>query len=177
MEGFKEETLSSEKIYTGRIISVRQDEVKLPNGKIAKREIVEHPGAVAIIAVTQHNEIILIKQFRKPVEEVIYEIPAGLANQGEELEAAARREFLEETGYRAQKIGKVLAAYTSPGYSTEILHYFVAEDLKLEKQNLDADEVVKVEKIKIEECLQKIESGEIKDNKTILGIMIAARNI
>lgn len=177
MEGFKEETLSSEKIYSGRIVSMRQDEVKLPSGKVAKREVVEHPGAVAVIAVTAHHEIILIRQFRKPVEKVIYEIPAGLADAGETLEAAACRELLEETGYRAGKIGKVLSAYTSPGYSTEVLHYFVAEDLKLEKQNLDVDEVVKVEKIKIDECLKMIESGAIKDNKTILGVMIAERNI
>ena len=172
MKDFKEETLKSEEIYSGRIISLRQDDVKLPGGQLAKREIVEHPGAVTITAVTGEDEILLIRQFRKPVEDVIYEIPAGLAEKGEKLIDAAQRELLEETGFAAKKIKKVMSAYTSPGYSTEELHYFLAEELVQKEQNLDADEIVKVEKVAIAKALAMIKQGIIKDNKTIIGIML-----
>ncbi|MBU0687430.1 MAG: NUDIX hydrolase [Candidatus Margulisbacteria bacterium] len=177
MDGFKEETLKSTKLHNGRIISLREDEVKLPNGKVAKREIVEHPGAVIIAAVTDKKEIVLIRQYRKPVEAVIYEIPAGLVDEGESLKDAALRELKEETGYVAGKINQVLSAYTSPGYSTEVIHYFIAKDLKLTGQALDADEVVKVEIVTFDRAIKMIKDGTIKDNKTIIGIMLAAGKI
>jgi ADP-ribose pyrophosphatase len=174
LKEFEEKTLRSEKIYSGRIISLRQDEVVLPNQKIAQREIVEHPGAVAVVALKGKGEMVLIRQFRKPVDAVIYEIPAGLAHSGEDLARAAQRELEEETGYVAGKIRPVLSAYTSPGYSTELLHYFLAEELTLKEQALDVDEIVKVEHLQIADARQKIKSGMIKDNKTIIGVMIAA---
>ena len=175
MDGFEEKTISSRNIYSGRIVSLREDTVKMPSGKTAWREVVEHKGAVAVIALSAPDEIVLIRQFRKPVAAVIYEIPAGLFHDSETLEAAARRELQEETGYVAGKIRQVMEAYTSPGYSNEILYYFLAEDLKLTQQNLDEDELVKVECVKIDAALKMVKDGIIKDNKTIIGVMIAAR--
>jgi ADP-ribose pyrophosphatase len=156
---------------------MRQDWVQLPDGREARREVVEHKGAVAVIAKPTPAEIILIRQFRKPVEEVIFEIPAGLFHDGEDLGCAAARELREETGYAAGKIQKVLSAYASPGYSTEVLHYFLAEDLTRSSQNLDEDEIVKVERVKISDALNMVKDGTIKDNKTIIGVMIAAGEI
>ncbi|MFA4858890.1 MAG: NUDIX hydrolase [Candidatus Margulisiibacteriota bacterium] len=174
MDGFFEKTIRSERYYDGRVVSLRQDWVSLPDGREARREVVEHKGAVAVVALLAPDQMVLIRQFRKPAEEVIFEIPAGLFHAGEDLAKAAARELKEETGYIAGKIRKVLSAYASPGYSTEILHYFLAEDLTPSSQNLDEDEIVKVECVKISDALKMIKDGVIKDNKTIIGVMIAA---
>lgn len=170
-----EKTLKTTYYYKGRMINMRDDDVKLENGKLSKREIVEHPGAVIIAAVTEDKKIVFIKQFRKPVEKVIFEIPAGLINRGESLESAAKRELQEETGYVAGKIHKSLDAYTTPGYSTEVIHYYLASDLKEGPQNFDEDEQVEVVLLSLEEAWQKILAGEIMDNKTIVGVMLAEK--
>lgn len=148
-------------------------EIELSNGKISHREIVEHPGAVVVIGITSDKKLVLIKQFRKPVEEVIIEACAGLVNKGEKLIDAAKRELKEETGYDCGKIKQVLSAYTSPGYSTEMIHYFVATDLTAGSQRFDDDEKIDVFLLSIDEAKKQINDGKIKDNKTIVGIMLA----
>ncbi|OGC05104.1 hypothetical protein A2276_04085 [candidate division WOR-1 bacterium RIFOXYA12_FULL_43_27] len=168
-----EKTIKETYYYKGRMINMKDVEVMLPDGKVSRREIVEHPGAVIIVAITDKKEIVLIKQYRKPVEEVIIEIPAGLVNKGEKLEEAAKRELKEETGYTAGKIKKALSSYTSPGYSTEMIHYFIATELEKGAQGFDEDENIDAFLLSLDEAKRQIKEGKIKDNKTIVGIMLA----
>lgn len=170
-----EKTLKSKNIFQGRIINVREDEVELATGIVSHREIVEHPGAVAVVALTDKNEIVLIRQFRKPTEKVLIEIPAGLFNKGEDLDAAASRELKEETGYSAGKIEHAVSIYTSPGYSTELLHIFIATGLKLGRQNYEQDEHIEVELMPIQKAEDMVKEGKIQDGKTIVGIYLAKK--
>ena len=168
-----ERTIKSRRIYSGHLLGLREDEVKLSTGIISRREICEHPGAVAVVAVTDKKEIVLIRQFRKPTEKVLIEIPAGLFKRGENLKDAAIRELEEETGFRAGKVTPVFSAYTSPGYSTELIHYFLATKLKKTGQCFEEDEDIIVEPVKINNAFELVKKGKIEDNKTIVGIMIA----
>ncbi len=169
----REKTQKSKRIYSGRLLGLREDEVRLATGKTGRREICEHPGAVAIVAVTRKREIVLIRQFRKPAEKVLLEIPAGLYKRGEYLRSAARRELEEETGFLAGMIRPVFSAYTSPGYSTERLHYFYASKLKKTVQSYEEDEQIEVELVPIDKAFNLVKEGKINDNKTVVGITIA----
>lgn len=144
----------------------------MPNGKASKREIVKHPGAVAILAVTDEGKMVMVKQFRKPLERTIVEIPAGKLEKGEEPEYTALRELEEETGYTAKKLTKITAFYTSPGFADEIVHVFLAEELSAleEKRELDEDEFVEVMEVTLEEALKLVESREVYDAKTAYAI-------
>ena len=168
----EEKTIKSRQIYEGKIINLRVDEVILPNGQKASREIIEHPGAVAAIPLLPGGKIILIKQFRKPVEEVIYEIPAGKLESGEGPEQCMERELEEETGYRAGKLRKLLSYYPSPGFSSELIHLFLATDLEKKKQNLEEDEFLEMVILEFDESLRMIEKGKIRDGKTIIGLFL-----
>ena len=169
----QERTIKSKKIYKGRIISVRDDTVRMATGRVTSREVVVHPGAVGVVALTSKGEIVLVRQYRKPVEQVMLEIPAGLFNKGESLAAAAKRELEEETGYCAGKIKKVFSAFMSPGYSTEKFHYFITKDIKKTAQRYEEDEHIKVAKLPLASAWRMVKTGKIKDNKTIVGIAIA----
>ena len=169
----KEDTLRSKLVYSGRLLKLREVEVKLANGNTGKREICEHPGAVGIIAITPKKEIVLIRQYRKPAEKILLEIPAGLIEKGEKLQNAAKRELLEETGYLAGKLKKFSSVYMSPGYSTEVLHYFVATDLAKKEQCFEDDEDIEVKVTPLKKALAMIKNGQIVDNKTIAGVLIA----
>jgi len=168
---FEEKTMKCERIYEGRIINVRVDTVELPNKKYSKREIVEHPGAVGIIPVTKDKKIILVKQFRKAVEEVLLEIPAGKIESQEDPYKCALRELEEETGFTADSVKKLSEFYTTPGFSNEVIHIYLAENLEVGSANLDEDENIEIVKLSVEEVLDKIQIGEIKDAKTIIGIL------
>lgn len=168
----EEKTMSSEKIYNGKMINLRVDTVELPGHKYQKREIVEHPGAVAVVAVTENKEIIIIKQFRKPIEEVLWEVPAGKLELGEDPKDCAVRELKEETGYEADKIEFLNSFYTSPGFSNEKIYLYLATGIKEGDPNPDEDEYVEVFKISIDEALCMIKDGSIKDSKTITGILL-----
>jgi len=173
MEKFKEKEISTKRIFDGRLLGVRVDTVKLPNGVESTREIVEHPGAVAIVAVTSDNELVLVRQFRKATGEVLLEVPAGVPKKGEKGEDAARRELEEETGYHAKRITKVWEGYASPGYSNELIQYYLAQDMNMMKQKTEEDEFIEVDLVDIELCLDLVKTGKIKDNKTMIGVMIA----
>lgn len=167
----KEITVKSEKVFEGKIINLRVDTVELQNQKYAKREIVEHKGASAVIAINDKKELILVKQYRKAVEDFLLELPAGKINVAEEPRECAFRELKEETGYEAEKIAKIYEIYSSPGFSNEKIHLFKAENLKLTSTNFDEDENIEVLSINKDEAKKMLESGQITDSKTIVGIL------
>lgn len=168
----EEFTVNSEKIYDGRVINLRVDTVELPNRKYAKREIVEHKGAVAILAL-EDNKIVLIKQYRKAAEDFLIEVPAGKIEHGEDPINCASRELLEETGLIPKTLEKLCEFYTTPGFSNEKIYLFLASDLSLSEQDLDEDEFIIVEKVEIDEAVAMIERNDIVDAKTIIAIQYA----
>jgi ADP-ribose pyrophosphatase len=172
MKHLEEKTIQKEKLFSGKVIDLYVEDVELPNGKTSKREIVKHPGAVAVLAVTDSNKIILVNQYRKPLERTIVEIPAGKLEKGEEPEYTALRELEEETGYTAKKLTKITAFYTSPGFADEIVHLFLAEELSVleEKRELDEDEFVEVMEVTLEDALKLVETREVYDAKTAYAI-------
>ncbi|SHH08476.1 NUDIX hydrolase [Tepidibacter thalassicus] len=169
----EEKTMSSEKIYNGKIINLRVDTVELPEHKYQKREIVEHPGAVAILAVNENKEIIFVKQFRKAVEEILIEIPAGKLEKGEDPKECAIRELKEETGYEAENIEFLSLFYTSAGFSNEKMYLYLATGLKKGECCPDEDEYIEICEVKISKALDMIKKGEIKDAKTMVGILLS----
>jgi ADP-ribose pyrophosphatase len=168
----EEKTIKTEQIFNGKIISLQVDDVELPNGKSSKREIVKHPGAVAVIPLTDDNKIVMVEQFRKPLEKAIVEIPAGKLEKGEDPELCAKRELEEETGYVCGKIEKLVSFYTSPGFADEILHIYAARELS-KKENPavpDEDEFVNVIELTLEEAQAYIADQKIHDAKTVYAV-------
>lgn len=168
----EEKQLSVNYIYKGRIINLRKDEALLPNGNTSVREVVEHPGGVCVAAVTEDNEILMVKQFRYPYSEVIMEIPAGKRDRKDEdpLECG-RRELREETGAIAEKFIPLGKLYPTPGYCGEIIWMYAATGLSFGDTDPDEDEFLTVEKIPLERAVEMILSGEIKDAKTQTAIL------
>ncbi|MBP1962049.1 NUDIX hydrolase [Paenibacillus aceris] len=166
---FEEVTINSESIFKGRIISLQVDTVTLPNGETATREIVKHPGAVAVIPLIG-DKMIVVEQYRKPLEKSQVEIPAGKLDAGEEPLKAALRELEEETGYRSENVRLVSSFYTSPGFADEIIHLYIAEDLVKGNANPDEDEFLECEAITLEQAQQYMRDGRISDAKTILAV-------
>ncbi|MDD5383063.1 MAG: NUDIX hydrolase [Candidatus Margulisbacteria bacterium] len=173
MKELKEKQVKSERLYKGTLLGLRRDTVELPNGKQSTREVVEHPGAVAVIAITQDKEMVFVRQFRQPTGEVLLEVPAGVPLTGEKGEDAARRELAEETGYNAKIVRKIWEGYASPGYSDELIKFYLALEMNLMQTKPDEDEFVEVELIDVEACLELLKTGKIRDNKTMIGVMIA----
>jgi len=171
MTNNEERTMKSTKIFDGKVLNLRVDTVEMEGQKYTKREIVERHPCVAIVAINEEDELILIKQYRKAIDKEIYELPAGMVDFGEEPEQAALRELKEETGYDARSIDYLFENYSSPGFTNERLFVFYAKDLSEGKQDLDEFEHLKVEKIKFDEVLKLIELGEITDSKSIAGIL------
>lgn len=170
MSKYQEKTVKSERIFEGKVITLQVDEVELPNGNLSKREIVRHPGAVAVIAVTPEEKMVLVRQFRKPLEKTILEIPAGKLEKGEEPIDCARRELTEETGYQAMSMEHVSSFYTSPGFADELIHIYEATGLTAGEAKPDHDEFVDLIEVSLEEAKGYILSGDIMDAKTVFAI-------
>ncbi|MCM3735931.1 NUDIX hydrolase [Bacillus cytotoxicus] len=172
MSNLEERTVATEPIFAGRVIKVRVDEVVLPNGETSKREIVNHPGAVAIIVITDDGKIVLVEQYRKAMEKALVEIPAGKLEQGEKPEVTAIRELEEETGYICDNMELITSFYTSPGFADEIVYVYEATGLKKkeDKADLDEDEFVELMEVSLEEALQLIKEQRIHDAKTMFAI-------
>lgn len=169
--GFFEQTVDTHGEFSGNIITVHLDTVALCDGTQAKREVVDHPGGVAVVGLTENAEILLVRQFRYPYRETIYEIPAGKLEKGEDPLEAAKREFCEECGAYAREFTSLGELYPTPGYCGEIIHIYFAGGLTYGSQMLDDDEYLDVIRMPLDECVEKIISGEIKDAKTIAGIL------
>ena len=167
---FKEKTVKKEYIYKGKILSVRKDDILLPNGNPAIREVVEHSGGSAIYC-EKDGKILLVKQFRYPYKEELYEIPAGKLNEGETPEQTAIRELEEEGGIKAKKVEKLFDIYPTPAYTNEIIRIFKAEDFVESKIKLDEDEFLSGEWIDKDLALKMVNNGQIKDAKTIIAIL------
>ncbi|MDD3839174.1 MAG: NUDIX hydrolase [Clostridia bacterium] len=168
-----EKTIDSKKIFDGKIIKLKVDTVLLPDGKKSTREIVNHPGAVAILPLTDKNELIMVKQYRKPIERVLLEVPAGKLDEDELPEECAERELEEETGLTAEKLINLSSIYTTPGFSDEVIHLFIATGLKKGRANSDDDEFLEVVKIPFNKVMEMIEQNLIMDSKTINCILLA----
>lgn len=168
MKKFEEKTIQSELKFKGRIITLQVDEVELPNGKTSNREIVKHPGAVAVIAVTKDKKIILVEQFRKALERSIIEIPAGKIEIGEAPEITALRELEEETGYTTDNLQYIQSFSTSPGFADEIIHLYFADNIvKMEQPvGLDEDEFVELLHVSLTEMEEMVKKQQIYDAKT-----------
>lgn len=155
----------------GKFLHFCVDEVTLANGHISTREMVLHPGAVGIVAVTKEKEIILVKQYRYPIQSVLYEIPAGKLEKGEDPFDSAQRELEEETGYHAEKWEKIGSFYTAPGFSNEYMHLYLATELVKKEAHPDPDEIIKYERIPFIKVLQMLDKGEIIDGKTVIAVL------
>lgn len=167
----KEKTITTKEIYQGKILNLRIDTVLLPNGREARREVVEHPGAVAVVARNDAGEVILVKQYRYPVKEILWEIPAGKLEKGEDPLLCAKRELAEETGLAADTWRHLGTFYTTPGFSDEIMYLYLAEDIKEESSQPDDDEFIETEKFTPKEIKEMIAGGGIKDAKTLVGLL------
>lgn len=172
----KEETLTREYRFNGRIINLRTDRVRLPNGAEAGREVVEHPGGVCVAPLTDDHELLFVRQYRYPYEEVVLELPAGKRDKnGEEPLECGKRELQEETGAVADEyvfLGKV---YPTPGFCNEIIYLYLARGLDFGDARPDEDEFVEVERIPLERAVEMVMSGEIVDAKTQIAVLKTAR--
>lgn len=164
---FEEKTISEKIMYKGNYLTMVNVEVKLPNGKISNKDVLKHPGACGVITITNEGKIMLIKQYRKAIEETIYEIPAGKLKIGEDPEKCAYRELEEETGYKADKLIYLGKIAISPGYCDEYLYLYKAVGLVKTETNFDEDEFIEIEYFNHDEVKGMIKNGMIKDAKTI----------
>ncbi len=171
MTHLNEKTIESETIYKGRIIDVHIEKVRLPNGKESTREVVKHPGAVAVIAKTEDDKYLFVRQFRKPLERTIVEIPAGKLEANEDPMETAKRELYEETGYKCQRLKHITSFYTSPGFADEIIHLYEAFNLTEGQQKTEEDEFVDVLKLTLDEAQKLVEQQEIIDAKTAYAVL------
>lgn len=172
-----EKLISSEMKFKGNVLSLREDLVQLPNNSTSKREVVQHNGAVGIVALNENNEIVLVKQFRAGIRRVTLELPAGKLELGEEPLECGKRELEEETGYKANSFKKLVSFATSPAILEEIIHIFLASDLYEGKTNPDEDEFVETVTVSLNQAKKLISTGEIEDGKTIIGIFLALEHL
>ncbi len=164
---------SRTKIHQGKVFELVSENITLENGVTADMEFVHHPGAAGIVPMTGRNQVILIKQYRHSLREYIWEIPAGTRDAGETVLTCAKRELIEETGYSAENWIELTEITPVPGYSDERIQLFLAMDLKAAQQNLDKDEMLKVHAVSFDEALNMIQQAEIRDGKTISGLLLA----
>jgi len=157
----EEKTLTSQQIYEGRAIKLRVDTVQMPDGRETTREIVEHVDCVAIVAIDAADNVLLVKQFRKPVERELLEIPAGCIDQGEDPVDCVRRELREETGYLPRKVERLGGFYSTPGYCTEYLHLYLATDLTLSPLHAEDTESIELVRVPVGQVSSLITSGSI----------------
>ncbi|MCI8594619.1 MAG: NUDIX hydrolase [Oscillospiraceae bacterium] len=168
-----EKTLESTVAYEGVIVTVQRDRAELPNGKTAVREVVRHPGGVAVLPLCSDGTVLLVRQYRYPFGEVLTEIPAGKLDKGEEPLHAAVRELREETGLTAGKLTSLGSVYASPGFCDEELHLYLAQDLHQGEAQPDEDEFLAPVRLPFQELAEQVLAGEVKDAKTVAAVLKA----
>ncbi|HSA85334.1 MAG TPA: NUDIX hydrolase [Nitrospira sp.] len=157
-------------IYTGRVVTLNIDTVRLPNGVTVDLETIRHPGAAAVVPIKDDGTVVLIRQFRHAAGGFIYEIPAGKLSPGEEPLQCAARELEEEIGYRASSFELLSSIFTAPGFADEVIHVYKATGLTKGRQQLDRDEVLEVVEMPLHRAIERIQDGTIRDGKTIIGL-------
>lgn len=173
----REETIESREAFSGRLVKLRVDRVRLPNGHETTREIVVHRGAIAVVPLIDTDRIVMVRQFRQAAGEVLVEIPAGTLESGEDPIDCANRELQEEIGYRAGHLELMFSSYLAPGYSTEMLHTYLGRDLRTTDVAREPDEFIEIVEVPLQDAVGMIQTGEIKDAKTICGILMAQRTL
>ncbi len=157
-------------IYKGKIIDLSVETVTLPNGATADLEVITHPGAAAVVPMKDDRTVVMVRQYRHAVGRFIYEIPAGKLHPGEDPKDCAAREVEEETGYKVNRLEPLLSFLTTPGFTNEIIHIFTGTDLSPGTQDLGADEVLEIIEMSLDQAIARINTGEIQDAKTIIGL-------
>jgi len=168
--------ISSERLYTGRIVSLDADTVRFPDGSTGRLEMLRHPGASAVVPFLDDPgepdpRVILIRQFRHAAEGFIWEVPAGRLDPGESPEACARRELQEETGMRAKRLDRLTTIYTTPGFTDEQIHLFLARELEEGDHRREADEFMELHVRRWSEVREMIQRGEVSDGKTLVALL------
>lgn len=170
-----EHCISSKTLSSGGMLTVKCDQVRLPNGHISQREYVTHPGAVIVVPILPNGNVVLEKQFRYPLHQVFIELPAGKIDAGEDILVTGQRELVEETGYTATHWVKLGIQHPCIGYSNEVIHIYLAHGLTAGTNKLDEDESLIVYQESLDNCLAMIQTGEITDGKTIIALFMAEK--
>lgn len=166
-----ETTVKTERVFSGEVLTLRVDTVRTPGGNEATREVVEHPGGVAVVALTDKGEVVMERQYRRPLDKIILEIPAGKLFKGEDPKECALRELEEETGLKARDLKDLGFIYPSPGFCDERLYLYLADKLERGEMNRDADEYLEIENIPIDQVADMILKGELHDAKTCIAVL------
>lgn len=167
--------MANRQIYRGAVIEVVTEDVDLPQGRSARLDLIRHPGAAAVVPFLSNEEVLLIRQYRHAAGGYILEVPAGKLDPGEAPEACARRELEEETGWRAGTCERLTSVLTTPGFTDERIHLFMASELSSAQQNLQDDEIIELVPMAFQDALDLVWKGEIEDGKTALALIHAAR--
>jgi ADP-ribose pyrophosphatase len=172
-----EKQLSSQSIYQGKVVRLFVDEVQLPNGKQSKKEVIRHGGAVAIVPIDSEGRLLLVKQYRYAAGRALLEVPAGTLEVGEDPDWCAIRELQEETGYKPGQLTKLGGIFVAPGYTSEFIHLYMAQDLTEARLEADDDEFIEVHRLSLAEALAQITEGKIADAKSICAILLAREKL
>ena len=173
--GGRARRLSSRRVYTGKVLSLDLDEVEEPGGVHTRREVVRHAGSVAVLAVQDDGTIVLVRQYRYPVDDYVWELPAGRLDEGESPEEAAQRELQEEIGFKAGTLRRIAFFHTTPGFCDESMHVFRATGLRASKAEGDEDERIEVQAFSLADLEAMIDRGEIREGKTLVAILLELR--
>ncbi|MFA9456943.1 NUDIX hydrolase [Halalkalibacter sp. AB-rgal2] len=173
MDHLNEKTIKTTEIYKGKIIDLQLEEVELPDGRTSIREVIKHPGAVAVLPIKEDGKLVLVRQYRKALQKSIIEIPAGKLEENEEPKLAAMRELEEETGYKTNSLTFIGSFYTSPGFADELIHLYVTRNLEIGQSQADEDEFIDVLEIDLQEAEKLIKEQKIHDAKTMYAIQYA----
>ena len=176
-ERLNEATLSSESVFKGRLLDVRRDKVRLPNGAESNREYVVHPGAAMVVPLLADGQVLLVRQYRYPLHRAFIEFPAGKIDPGESPRQTAERELIEETGYRAGNFTELTTIHNAIGYSDERIVLYLAEDLTVGEQELDEHEFVELFTAPLSQLMAWIAAGEVTDVKTIIGAFFVQQHL
>lgn len=172
-EKLVESKISSKEVFNGKLLHVFCDEARLPDGSTSTREWIRHPGASAVLPVFENGDVMMVKQFRYPLRQIFYEVPAGKLDPGETPDSTAKRELKEEAGISGKSVHYLGRFYPSIGYTDEVIHLYTAWDLESFKQNVDDDEFLLKERLPFKEVVEMVHNGEISDGKTMVTILRA----